>query len=897
MPDLALTDPAIRRALGAAAPVGRSAAFAADERPEALAIAATRARAIARVLGPAALARLGETDEELGALVGPVVLQDDVALPGWASTLVAAIDWWSAAEQPSWEAMVLALVDAALAGLTVEFGPQARSAIALQALASGTPSQDPRTLLLRSPARAYAIANQIERTLANTIEFAGRLERDREDVAHLIGAPADAVVDLTLACGDPHDGLRSVSIAAFASGARVVYKTKDLRVQQLWNDVVALLDEDFTSELGFEGPRELPLVVREDHAWVRFVEQDPAHDDPTATARFMARMGGLAAVAALVRANDLWGDNLVTVGDQPYIIDVEAMLVPPFQGFGDIPAIMSGLVAMPLAVHPDLPAAALGALTYDSAIASGIEAGEAEGRRGSGFDTVTRRDGDGRGWVSMVMDERRPTIDGLPPDLFAWWPDFERGYRCASRALAQRATSLRALLDRHADDRSRMIVQGTFDYYRAMYASWNGRYDDDTRRRTLALIRTMKAWHHASLLELPALAWVEGVMLADGDIPYVTTRADASDLFAGGLSLGVFGTSSGLEAVRARVAEAPDPEDDLRALRAHASTDLADQALPVITAGAMSRSGPPSHSVPPSASFTEQAQEIGAFIEAWLRHDRPLGVIEQPEIALRSYGIVPFDFWNGGAAAALLFVECGRDPEGHLLARKIDEDAERARAWGTPIRGPWGHPVSAVLAGLLAETPAARAAAERAAQVLQHAAVAPAAGPRPPDGLGDAAWSLRVLAAAGAAPQEPPAAPVAAAEPYWGRLPTAMVRRRLVLDQDPTRLRTAELIALGEVPGQARAAASELVARHAATGRWLGDRLAHDTAMLSGLWGLVGVARTLLRADGHGIPALRDAYRVDPHAADAPLEGAIRTTRAGAATLLLRERPRRDGES
>jgi len=506
------------------------------------------------------------------------------------------------------------------------------------------------------------------------------------------------------------------------------------------------------------------------------------------------------------------------------------------------------------------------------------------------LDTVTRTDDDGRGWVSMVMDERRPTIDGLPPDLFAWWPDFERGYHCASRALVQQATSLRTLLDRHADDRSRMIVQGTFDYYRAMHASWNGRYDDDTRRRTLALIRTMKAWHHASLLELPALAWVEGVMLADGDVPYVTTRADALDLFAGGLSLGAFGTTSGLKAVQSRIAEPPDPEADLRALRAHASTDLADQALPVTAAGAMPQLGGP------SGSFTEQAQEIGAFIEAWLRHDCSLGLIEVPEIALRSYGIVPFDFWNGGAAAALLLVECGRDPEGHLLARQIDEDAERARAWGTPIRGPWVHPVSGVLAGLLAETPAARAAAERAAQALQHAAVAPAAGPRPADGLGDTNWSLRVLAAAGAAPQELPAAPVAAAEPYWGRLPTAMVRRRLVIDEDPRRLRTAELIALGEVPGRAHVAASELVARHAATGRWLGDRLAHDTSLLSGIWGLVGVARTLLRAEGHSVPVLRDEYRADLRAAGAPPWGSIRTTSTGSTGLELIDRPRREGE-
>jgi len=868
VPESALTDPAVRRALGSAAPVGRSTAFAPDERPQALVVAATRARAIAGVLGPAALARLGVSDDDLGALVGPVVLRDGAELSGWAGILVAAIDWWSTAEQPSWGGLARALVDDALGGLAVAFGPQARSAVALQALAHGAPSQDPRTLLLQFPARAYAAAHQIDRTLANTIEFAARLERDREDVAQLIGAPADSVADLTLACGDPHDGLRSVSIVAFASGARVVYKTKDLRVQRLWNDVVALVDGDFASTLGFAGPRELPLVVREDHAWVRLVEQDPARDDPAATARFMARMGGLAAVAALLRANDLWGDNLVTVGDQPFIIDVEAMLVPPFPGPDDLPALASGLVAMSLPVHPDRPAAALGALTFDAAIASGIEAPDEQGRRGSGYDTVTHTDGDGRAWVSMVMDERRPTIDGLPPDLFAWWPEFASGYRCASRGLVRRAASVHALLDGHADDRSRMIVQGTFDYYRAMYASWNGAYDGDTRRRTLALIRTMKAWHRGRLLEVPALAWVEGVMLADGDIPYVTTRADSPDLFAGGLSLGAFGTAAGLDAVRDRVDEPLDPEDDLGALRAHASTDVADQALPVAVAGAVPRSRPPSPPAP--ASFAEHAQAIGAVVEDWLRRDRSRGVVEQPEIALRSYGIVPFDFWSGAAAAALFLVECGRDPGGHRLAARIDEDAERARTWGMPIRGPWVHPVSGVLAGLLAQAPVARAAAERAAQVLQHAAVVPAAGPRPPDGLGDAAWSMRVLAAAGAAPQDVPVAPEAAAAPYWGRLPTAMVRRGLVVDHDVTRLRTAELIALGEAPGCARAAASELTARHAATGRWLGDRLADDGLLLSGVWGLVGVGRTLLRADGHDVPPLRDAYRAAPPAAAPP---------------------------
>lgn len=859
MSNCARDDAEVLRAIGWAAPVGLCPEFILDESSASLLSTSMRTAMLSRTYGPHAFAVLGVDDSALARFVGPVVVADPDHLPTWAELLIWLIDWWSKQQESTWAHAVRELLDTRLADKSLEFSEAARQVLVDQAFNSGTPPESPRELLVNYPARAYAQAMSIYRTLENISEFADRLVSDRDEVTELIGSSCEAISHLEVNCGDPHDGQRSVMVVTFNSGARVVYKTKDLRVQELWNEVLGRIESEFEHTFNFSGPLPLPIKVHVDYAWVAFVEQSPAIDDPEATRRFMIRMGALAFVAGKLRANDLWGDNLVTVTDQPFIIDVETVLQPSIDGNIDAPHLLTGIVSLPTSAHPDLPAAELGALTYSTDISSGIEMQSSQMRRGSGFDAVTHLDEQGRSWMSMVMDERRPTLSGEPPDIFVFWEEFAAGYRCAAQALLADSAWLEKELRHHSNDRSRLIVQGTFDYYRAMQSSWDPRFHFETRRRTLAIMRTMHSWHGKTFVDIPALSWEEARMITDGDIPYFTTRADDTQLYSGQLPLGAVAHVDGITAIREGVGNVGTVHDELTEIRAQASSDLRDLRAP---RGLQRVPVAPQQDI----DFIEIAQPLIDSIEQWLADPRFRGMVEEPDSAMRTVGSVPFDIWNGRAAAGLLMVEAGRDPRGEKLAQAIDADLVTAMSWGSELRGPWLHPVSGVLVGLLAGTSAAIQSAQRAAHALAAMSLGLASQGatrhlRPEDGLGDARWSASIFQAAGSA--LPEMLDVANGDPaYWGVLPTTQIRRQQVEHSDPWTLGTAELIALGEIPGREGDAAFVLSTQQLETGRWLSDRLAGDELLMSGVWGLVGVARTLLRAGGVSIPTFRDQVLV-----------------------------------
>jgi len=305
--------------------------------------------------------------------VGPVIVQDPWSLPDWAETLLALIDWWETQSEPTWKFAVQVMVDQTVGGARTLFSPDSRQSLIAQALGTGVPPENPRTLLIEAPAHAYSVALIITSTLANVKEFEQRLELDRDAVSKLVRSPCVSIAQLALDCGDPHSGHRSVMVVTFDTGQRLVYKTKNLRVQDLWNSVLDLINPLIYNEFAFSGPQPIPLIIREQYAWVTFLEQNPAAGDRKAVHRFMVRMGCLALIASRLRANDLWANNLITQGDQPYVIDVEALLQPSLDLNFDAPHVMTGIVSLPSSAHPDLPVTELGALTFSGSIASGIE--------------------------------------------------------------------------------------------------------------------------------------------------------------------------------------------------------------------------------------------------------------------------------------------------------------------------------------------------------------------------------------------------------------------------------------------------------------------------------------------------------------------------------------------
>jgi lantibiotic modifying enzyme len=133
------------------------------------------------------------------------------------------------------------------------------------------------------------IANRLDRWSAFSLEFLKHLIDDWDRVGKsFFATDPGMLVGIQSGCGDTHDNDRSVLIASFASGARIVYKPRSLAVGQHLQQLLAWLN-DRGVEPGF---RVLKILDRGDHLWAEFVADAPCLTDEEVS-RFYRRQGGL----------------------------------------------------------------------------------------------------------------------------------------------------------------------------------------------------------------------------------------------------------------------------------------------------------------------------------------------------------------------------------------------------------------------------------------------------------------------------------------------------------------------------------------------------------------------------------------------------------------------------
>lgn len=139
-----------------------------------------------------------------------------------------------------------------------------------------------------------------------------------------VAPPApDPVTAISAHAGDSHRGSRSVAIVAFRSGRRIVYKPRpfgvDVHFQQFLGWVNARTDG--------MGLRITRCLDRGGYGWMEYVEPRPCVD-AAELEMFYRRQGGLLAVLYLLHANDVHAENLIAVGDQPVLVDLETLFQP-----------------------------------------------------------------------------------------------------------------------------------------------------------------------------------------------------------------------------------------------------------------------------------------------------------------------------------------------------------------------------------------------------------------------------------------------------------------------------------------------------------------------------------------------------------------------------------------
>ncbi|MEH1847364.1 MAG: type 2 lanthipeptide synthetase LanM [Nostoc sp.] len=175
------------------------------------------------------------------------------------------------------------------------------------------------------PVLARLIATVTELWVDATAEFLLRLHSDWSDIQQLFQGDSKLgqVVEIQPSLSVPRNRGRSVSVITFASGLKLVYKPKDLGLEEAYWKLLDWLNQQ-EAPLPF---KTLKSLNHSHYGWVEFVEHLPCKDELQAQ-QFYQRAGILLALLYALEATDCHYKNIIACGEHPVLIDTETLLVP-----------------------------------------------------------------------------------------------------------------------------------------------------------------------------------------------------------------------------------------------------------------------------------------------------------------------------------------------------------------------------------------------------------------------------------------------------------------------------------------------------------------------------------------------------------------------------------------
>ncbi len=180
-------------------------------------------------------------------------------------------------------------------------------------------------LLAELPVLARAAAQATDQWLETTVEFLGRLAADRTAIAAACSPHAHPgeVVAVMTGLSDAHHGGRTVAEVRFASGLRVIYKSRDVGIEQAFFALLAWLN----GHSGLLPLRELLVLERPGYGWLEFVDHLPCTSEAEAD-RYFRRAGMLLALVYALGGDDCHGENVIASGEHPVLVDLETIMRP-----------------------------------------------------------------------------------------------------------------------------------------------------------------------------------------------------------------------------------------------------------------------------------------------------------------------------------------------------------------------------------------------------------------------------------------------------------------------------------------------------------------------------------------------------------------------------------------
>lgn len=188
--------------------------------------------------------------------------------------------------------------------------------------------QDPQFalgILQEYPVLARQLISRLDRWVGFSLEFLSHLCSDWAALCSVFSTGHDpgTITKVVTGAGDTHREGRSVVIATFSSGLRIVYKPRSFSVDRHFLELL-----EWANKKNFSRPfRSLKILDRGSYGWTEFVEAAECASVAEVES-FYERLGGLLALLYALEATDFHFENLIAAGEHPVLIDLEALFQP-----------------------------------------------------------------------------------------------------------------------------------------------------------------------------------------------------------------------------------------------------------------------------------------------------------------------------------------------------------------------------------------------------------------------------------------------------------------------------------------------------------------------------------------------------------------------------------------
>jgi class II lanthipeptide synthase len=458
--------------------------------------------------------------------------------------------------------LVLELNVARLEGLLVGDTPEDRYRSFLERL------RQPEIVLAimhEYPVLARQLTTRLNQWVAFSLEFVERLCADWDLIRTTFTPDKDPgfLMHVQIA-GDRHCRGRSVLIAKFSSGSRLVYKPKSMAVEKHFQELLT-----WTNQHGNHPAfRTLKILDRISYGWAEFVAAETCDSLP-ALRRFYERQGAFLALLYVLEATDFHCENVIAAGEHPVLIDLEAIFHPRPTVSQAEEEVDSAKIA-----HSVLRVGLLPGRDWSNADSEGIDLSGLGGAAGqmtpigvpdweeAGTDVMrfTRKR------ISIPGAQNRPSLNGTEVALSDYVGEIATGFASTYRLLLKHRKDLLSrdgLLARFADDEVRAVLRTTRTYAMLLNESFHPDVLREALDRDLLFDRLWVAVE--SRPYLAKVIFAERDDLQRGDIPFFRARPGSRDLWtSSNTRIQSFFDEPALVAVQRRLLQLSDRDLDLQ---------------------------------------------------------------------------------------------------------------------------------------------------------------------------------------------------------------------------------------------------------------------------------------------------------------------------------------------